>query len=70
MPALKKVGGQKKERSQDRRRRLERDRKAKQAAMKYVLPGILLLLSVLVGLFFWKYGFGGVRAKPIVNAAV
>ena len=55
----------KKERSQDRRLRLERDRKAKEAAQKYVVPALLALLALVVALFFWNYGFGGVRTKAI-----
>lgn len=60
---IKRNPAEKKERSQDRRRRLERDRKAKEAAIKYILPAILAGLALVVIVFFWKYGFGGVRAK-------
>lgn len=60
---VKKNPAEKKERSQDRRRRLERDRKAREAAIKYILPAILMGLALIVIAFFWKYGFGGVRSK-------
>jgi hypothetical protein len=53
---------EKKERSQDRRRRQERDRKAREAAQRFIVPALLVLLALAVALFFWKYGFGGVRA--------
>lgn len=60
---VKRNPAEKKERSQDRKRRLERDRKARETAMKYVLPAILMVLALIVIAFFWKYGFGGVRSK-------
>jgi hypothetical protein len=53
---------EKKEHSQDRRRRLERDRRAKETAQRILVPVLLAGLAVLVVLFFWKYGFGGVRS--------
>ena len=52
----------KKERSQDRRRRLDRDRRAKETAQRVVVPILLAVLAVAVVLFFYKYGFGGVRS--------
>lgn len=52
----------KKERSQDRRRRLDRDRRAKETAQRVVVPILLAVLGVAVFLFFYKYGFGGVRS--------
>lgn len=52
---------EKKEHSQDRRKRLERDRRAKETAQKVVIPAMLAVLALLVVFFFYKYGFGGVR---------
>lgn len=58
---LKKNPAEKKERSQDRRRRLGRDRRAKETAQRIVVPVLLVVLALIVFLFFYKYGFGGVR---------
>lgn len=63
--ALKNNPAEKKEHSQDRRRRLDRDRRAKDAAQRFVIPTILAGLALFVIIFFWKYGFGGVRPAAI-----
>lgn len=57
----KKTTLEKKERSQDRRRRLERDRKAKEIAVKYIFPLVVGTGVLLVVLFYLKYGFGGLK---------
>lgn len=61
--AKKTAPGQKKETGVDKKRRIANNRKAKQVAQSYIIPGLALLLLGLVALFFYLYGFGGIAKK-------
>ena len=59
MPKTLRPANVKKERGHEKRKRLENFRKARQFALNYILPTILVIFAALTVLFFWKYGFGG-----------
>ena len=67
----KKVGEQPESR-EAKRIRLQNNRKAKETAKKYVYPTVIALFSLLVGFFFYKYGFGtsSSLSSPLTGAEI
>jgi hypothetical protein len=61
--SVRKVPGQKKETAADKRRRIASNKKAKEIAFNYIIPGIILILLGVAALFFYLYGFGGIQKK-------
>jgi hypothetical protein len=68
MAAKKTVAGKpatKREHAPEKRRRVAANRKAKQDAVKYVVPVLIILFVALAAFFFYRFGFGKKLAARI-----
>ena len=62
-------GATKREHAPEKRRRVAANRKAKQDAVKYVVPALLVLFLAIAAFFLYKFGFGKQIAARINKAA-
>ncbi len=56
-----KASGAKRERSGMRKVRISNSRRARETTKRVVIPAMLAVMAAIVVVFFYKYGFGGVR---------
>lgn len=62
-------GATKREHAPEKRRRVAANRKAKEDAVKYVVPGLVVLFLAIAIFFLYQYGLGKQIASRINKAA-